>query len=303
MKKIILTAALAITTIGLFAQGSTTTTTTAPAAAGSELLSKKGEVFLPEAGDWAISFSATPFLNYFGAFLSNNGAQSPALNFLNGQQTIMGKYYVDNKTAYRALVRIGINSQGQDNIVSANNSTVASPTYVTDHGQYSQHFVGLGAGYEMRRGKTRLQGYYGAEFMFFLSGASDTYTYGNAYDATHQNVSLTNWGGANGITPTNGFGGSRTLAADGGSTFGINLQGFIGFEYFFMPKISVGGEYTWGITFASTGEGTLSVENANGTTSTTTTTNTGGSSNFSLDSGINSVWGGSNANLYITFHF
>jgi hypothetical protein len=295
MKKIILTAALAITTFGVFAQGS------------DQLVSKKGEMYLPESGDWAVSFSASPFLNYFGGFLSNAGAVAPTASFLNNNQTIIGKYYVDPQTAYRALVRIGINSQGQDNIVTANSSTPTSPTYATDHAAYAQHFVGLGVGMEKRRGKTRLQGYYGGEFMFFLSGSSDTYTYGNAYDKNDQLVNSTNWGGPLGITPqgTPSFSavGQRTLTNVAGSTFGISLQGFIGFEYFFMPKISVGGEYTWGITFQSTSTGSMSVEAANGNNSTTTSTNTGGSSSFSLDSGINSVWGNSGGNLYINFHF
>jgi hypothetical protein len=297
MKKIILTAALAITTLGLFAQGS------------DQLTSKKGEMYLPESGDWAISFSATPFLQYFGNFLSGATATNaaPTVNFLNGNQTIIGKYYVDNQTAYRGLLRIGINSFGQDNIVAANGSTLASPTYVTDHAAYAQHFVGLGAGYEKRRGKTRLQGYYGAEFMFYLSGNSNTYTYGNTYDSKDQNATSTVWGaGTTGynITPTGvSNSGSRTLTVAPGGTFGISLQGFIGFEYFIMPKISIGGEYTWGINFASTAQGSMSTETANGTTSTTTTTNTGGSSMFSLDSGLNTVWGGLNGNLYLNFHF
>jgi len=298
MKKLILTAALAISTIGLFAQGS------------DQLISKKGEMYLPESGDWSISFSATPFLTYFGGLLSNNGAVAPVLGFTNGgqtvNQTIIGKYFVDNQTDYRGLLRIGINSQGIDNYVTANPTVPPATTqqYVKDHAAYAQHFIGLGAGYEKRKGKTRLQGYYGGEFMFFLSGASDTYTYGNSFDKNDQNLISTPWGGPLGITPAAGaLTNSRPLSITQGSTFGINLQGFIGIEYFFMPKISVGGEYTWGITFASTTDGSVNTESANGTSSTTTTTNQGGGSLFSLDSGLNTVWGNSGGNLYINFHF
>ncbi|HWY98266.1 MAG TPA: hypothetical protein VNY36_04180 [Bacteroidia bacterium] len=292
MKKIILTAALAITTFGLFAQGS------------DQLISKKGEMYLPESGDWSVSFSAAPFLTYFGHFLSNAGATSPTVGFLNTNQTIIGKYYVDNQTAYRGLLRIGINSMGQDNLVAQDGSTSNPPAMVVDHAAYAQHFVGLGAGYEKRRGKGRLQGYYGADFMFFLSGSSLTYTYGNAFSSTYQTPTSTQWGGANGITPSGlNVTGVRTLTNTQGSTFGLSLQGFIGFEYFFMPKISVGGEYTWGIMFSSTGQGSMSSEAGNGTSSTTTTTNTGGSSMFSLDSGLNTAWGASTGDLYINFHF
>jgi len=291
MKKMIITAALAITSLSLFAQGS------------DQLVSKKGEQYLPESGDWAISFSAAPFLQYAGNLFSGATATNiaPTANFLNGNQTIIGKYFVDNQTAYRGLVRIGINSMGQDNIVAQDGSATGT---VTDHAAWAQHFVGLGAGYEKRRGKTRIQGYYGAEFMFALLGSSNTYTYGNSYSNTYQAPTSTTWGGANGITAgASGPAAARTLTNDQGSTFGISLQGFIGVEYFFMPKVSIGAEYTWGINFQSTGQGSMSVEAANGTSSTTTTTNTGGSSMFSLDSGINSVWGGANGNVYLTFHF
>ncbi|HTA82912.1 MAG TPA: hypothetical protein VK783_08265 [Bacteroidia bacterium] len=289
MKKIILTAALAITTFGVFAQGS------------DQLVSKKGEMYLPEAGDWAISFSATPFLDYFGAFLSNNGAQAPTASFLNGNQTIIGKYYVDAQTAYRGLLRIGINSQGLDNLVNDDASTAVPNPMTTDHWTASQHYIGLGVGMEKRRGKTRLQGYYGAEFMFALSGSDNTYTYGNAFTSSDQTPTSTP--GTTFIGANNGTPGSRTLTNDAGSTFAISLQGFIGFEYFFMPKISVGGEYTWGINFTSTSQGTMTQENGNGSTSTTVTTHTGASSSFSLDSGINNPWGAPAGNLYINFHF
>jgi len=297
MKKMIVTAALAITSLSLFAQGS------------DQLVSKKGEQYLPEAGDWAISFSATPILQYVGNMFSGATATNvaPAANFLNANQTIIGKYFVDNQTAYRGLLRIGINSMGQDNIVAQDGSTTGGT--VTDHASWAQHFVGLGAGIEKRRGKTRLQGYYGAEFMFFLAGTSNTYTYGNAYNSTYQAPTSTTWGNVaggnqNNITATGSApAASRILTNTQGGTFGISLQGFIGVEYFILPKISLGAEYTWGINFQSTAQGSMSVEAANGTSSTTTTTNTGGASMFSLDSGINTVWGGSNANLYLTFHF
>ncbi|MGP8214800.1 MAG: hypothetical protein ACLQQ4_04480 [Bacteroidia bacterium] len=312
MKKLILTATLAICALGLFAQGS------------DQLISKKGEMYLPESGDWSISFSADPFLNYFGNFLSSAGNHAPVLAFPDGNtNTIMGKYFVDNQTAYRGILRIGINSAGQDNYVNEDVTTAptppALPSTVTDHASWAQHFVGLGAGYEKRRGKTRLQCYYGGEFMFFLAGSSYTYTYGNAYTSTFQSPNSTTWSAPSptanlanpSITPI-GSGGpgtniegdvGRLLSVDYGSTFGLNLQGFIGFEYFFMPKISVGGEYTWGITFSSTGKGTENLEVANGSASTTVSASTGASSTFSLDSGLNSVWGNSGGDLYINFHF
>jgi hypothetical protein len=305
MKRNILTVALALTTLSVFAQGTTTTTTTSATTVtttGAPIVSKKGEVYLPEAGDWAISFSAAPFLNYLGNFMSGYTGGSnvaPTAQFLNGNNTIIGKYYVDAQTAYRGILRIGINSTGQDNLVNDDASTATPNPMVTDHWATANHFIGLGVGMEKRKGKTRLQGYYGAEFMFFLSGSSNTYTYGNAFTSSDQTPTSTVWP----VPANNTVPGSRTLAYDNGSTFGVSLQGLIGVEYFILPKISLGAEYTWGINFSSTGQGTVTQETGNGTTSTSTTTHTGGSSNFSLDSGINNPWGSPAGNLYINFHF
>jgi hypothetical protein len=289
MKRIILTAVLAISTVGMFAQTS-----------GGGLTSKKGEVYLPESGDWAIGFDANPFLTYFGQFLGNANV-APQAGFLNSNQTIIGKYFVDDHTAYRALIRIGIDHSGQDNLVTQDGYTGAPPVpFVTDHWSYSTHFIGLGAGMEMRRGKTRLQGYYGAEFMFYLMGSSNAYTYGNAFSSTNTTPTSTlTWG----ATPTSGATGSRVTEMDMGSTFGINLLGFIGCEYFVIPKVSIGAEYTWGVMFSSTGQGTTTTESWSGTADQSTTTHSGGTSMFGFDTGINTAFSTGSGHLYINFHF
>lgn len=82
-------------------------------------------------------------------------------------------------------------------------------------------------------------------------------------------------------------------------------MGFIGFEYFFAPKISIGGEYTWGIGFQSTSQGSYSVEELNPKTGAdqTDTYKTGGSSGFSVDNGLNTAFGSGTGSLYINFHF
>lgn len=319
MKKIILTATMAFCTVGLFAQSS------GSGSSGSGLMSKKGEMILPEAGDWAISFDASPFLNYFGNFLSGYTGKntSPTANFLNSaSQTIVGKYYVDAQTAYRGTVRIGFNTNSMTHLTTQDNQSASYPPQnatVNDKLTVSNHFIGLGAGMEKRKGKTRLQGYYGAELMFWLAGSGDsTMTYGNSYASsgtsagTSQTPTYYDW--AAGSEANYGlFSGGRTTSDKPGSMFGVSIQGFIGFEYFFMPKISVGAEYTWGINFWSQGEGTMKTEivysDASGNPADgTTTMKTGKSSHFGVDTGVNSMFGNAannigGANLNIIFHF
>ncbi len=324
MKKFILTGTLALFAAGLFAQ-QTDNSSSGPT-------SKKGEMYLPEAGDWAIAFDASPWLNYFGNFLSSAGNKAPTANFLTPNNTIVGKYYVDPQTAYRAILRIGVQSLSQSNTIASSTSITGTPpfgpapygTTVTDKENFANHFVGLGAGMEKRKGKTRLQGYYGAELMFWLSGSSATYSYGNAYNQTTDPSPLyTNpvLGGLWGSTPTttnmnSGYGNGRATAWNSGSVFGISALGFIGFEYFFMPKISIGAEYTWGINFQSVGQGSLTTEDINPAAPASTVSDKQiqpgtGTSGFSLDTGINSIFGNnesafgslSSADLNIIFHF
>jgi len=310
MKKVLIALGMTLSASGMFAQGGTTTTTsstTTTTSTTSNIMSKKGEMYLPQAGDWSISMDATPWLNYFGNMLSSHGNVAPYAAFLNGNQTIMGKYFVDNNTAYRALVRIGFTSaSNNEEIANSDTSTAFPRAQVEDKQSITSHFIGLGVGMEKRRGSTRLQGYYGAEVMLSISSAGNdtTFTYGNSYSAGANPMPA--W--YNPTTGTVESGLPRVTQYSAGSRFGINVVGFIGFEYFFMPKISIGGEYTWGIGFQSTSQGSYSVEEINPTNGKdqTDTYKTGGSSGFGFDTGLNSFWGNSamgSGNLYINFHF
>jgi hypothetical protein len=57
MKKSLTLLALVLGMSGAFAQ---------------DLTSKKGEPFLPEAGDWGLGIDANPFLEYAGNFFGNH---------------------------------------------------------------------------------------------------------------------------------------------------------------------------------------------------------------------------------------
>ena len=268
------------------------------------LTSKKGETILPEAGDWAIGFNATPFLNYVGNMLSSAGNTAATANWLNGDQTIVGKYYVNATTAYRASLRIGMGSTTQNAYVMQDGQTNPDPTVTTkDSWKKGYHNIVLGAGMEKRMGKTRLQGYYGAEAMIMLSGSDNTYTYGNAISSTDNTPTRQNFGSNN---PSAGEWITKNKA---GSTFGLGVRGIIGAEYFLFAKISIGAEYDWGVMFSSTGDGSQTAEyygiapNGQGAAAVQSiTTKTGGGSSFGVDTGINSGLTGTGS-LVLTLHF
>lgn len=229
-------------------------------ASAQDMNSKKGTPILPESGDWSIGISANSFLNYAGN-LMNGSNTAPSFNWLNNQ-VITGKMMKDANTAYRAQVRIGLGSstlKNQEVDLDGDGSADIDSVEIKSSGTN----ITLGAGIQKYRGKGRLQGIYGAEAAISLGGGK------------------TNW-------DANNF----SLEVKDGSTFGLAIRGFIGAEYFFAPKMSLGGEFGWGIGFSSTGEGEETL-NAGGTSSSV---KTGGASSFGLDT--DNVNGNISLNMY-----
>lgn len=268
MKKINLLLVAALITSGLFAQEQ------------QGLTSKKGEPFLPETGDWAISIDASPFLKYFGNFIGGNGINAaPTFEFLKSQ-SITGKYFIDSQSAYRASVRLGLSSDASTTKVA---SLTTASTQVDNKRTDTGSDIGLTAGKEWRKGKTRLQGFYGAEAGINLGSSGTKYTYGNALSSTNTT--------------------SRTTEDKSGTTFDIGVRGFIGAEYFVLPKMAIGGEFGWGVGLSTTGEGERTTESWVSGAATKATTKTGGNSSFGFDTDHkNSIFGPSGT-IRLTLHF
>ncbi len=279
-----------------------------------DLTSKKGEPFLPEAGDYAIAIDATPFFSYAKSFIGAGvGASSPSWNFATNNMTIWGKMYKDANTAYRAGVRLGFGSQSSRNnvtdLLNAQTNTVVTfpdqDVMVENKMKQSQTRVGLTAGIEKRKGKTRLQGFYGAEVGISFSSDKNKYTYGNALAATNAASTTVNVNAADEFfDPTTGLsmgnvgtpgiqgliGNARQTEMKSGAAFGIGVRAFVGAEYFMFPKISIGGEFGWGLGFNMQGKSKTTWEaigqsNAAGSVATTGSTTIEGakSSSFGID--------------------
>ncbi|MCU0434385.1 MAG: hypothetical protein MUC87_13105 [Bacteroidia bacterium] len=265
-----------------------------------DLTSKKGEPILPEAGDLAIGIDAMPLLDYFGNFIGGNGNNfgTPSWQFTNAAQMITGKMFVSPTMAYRGMLRIGFGSQTMKNFVTQDGSTATPPATVTDEMKMSGNFIGLGGGLEWRRGKTRLQGYYGAMAMVSFGSSKNTYTYGNPFTSTYTTPTTT----SDFLTGASGPAAARTTEEKFGSTIGFGLRGFVGAEYFVLPKLSVGGEFGWGLGLSRTGDGETTVESWNGTAATSTTTASAGNGSFGIDTD-NANFGMAPGALFIHFHF
>lgn len=268
------------------------------------LTSKKGEAFLPEAGDWALGFDGTPFLDYAGNMFNGNTANSVNATWVgnNPSMTIVAKHFKDESTAYRMKLRIGFGSTNTKNIHDTSNTSLTGE--ITDEMSTSAFNLTIGGGIEKRRGNTRIQGFYGAEMLISFGTSSESYTYADAGSGTIAggNVSQAIYTD-DFVAGTTTTGGERDLDNSNGSTFQLGLRGFAGVEWFISPKVSVAAEYGWGLAMSSTGDGERDTEEYMIATGATDFSNvqrkhtTGGNSSFGIDTDNN---GGV---ITIMFHF
>lgn len=246
-----------------------------------ELTSKKGVPILPEKGEYAIGIDAVPFFYYLGNMFNGNTSNGgPLFDFTgNYPMTFYGKYMVDAKTAYRVKLQIGYNSLTDKEFVTKDAATPDPDVQVEDKAKRNRTDIVLGFGLEKRRGKGRLQGIYGAEALIIYGAQKSTFEYGNSWNPTllHHTADF-------GDNYYMGNPDNIITEDKSGSSFGFGVRGFVGVEYFFAPKISIGGEFGWGLDIVSQGEGSTTFEYIDNTTATpfvdTKIINNAGGSNF-----------------------
>jgi len=326
MKKNVLLAAALMSSVFAVAQ---------EASSSEEVLSKKGHPVLPKAGDIALGFNAFPVIDFLGQVVrigSNNGvngSNSTVAFTQNANNNIVGKYFLDDKTAIR--VRFGLNSTSRTDrnlvldskaIFAAESGTqeeqqAASLLRVEDTRYSKTNNFTLALGYEKRRGYRRLVGVYGAELGFSRQNSKNDFVYANDFS----NEFTTHY------TTGGGFATQSTQNPNGGTVTRINsektagqwafgVRGFIGIEYFVFSKISIAAEYGFGYSFGATKRLTRTQETyLQGSTGAMVVKeeeididSPDASRGFGVDNGINSIFnrstiGGSSASLSLLFHF
>jgi hypothetical protein len=200
------------------------------------LKNKRGILILPQKGQYCLGLSANPFLNYFGNMVNGSANnQSPSAQFISNGM-IYGKYMKTNDYAYRASFRFGVNSNSTSIMVADATPGAALDAKVEDVISNNRTTLGLGFGFERRKGSTRLQGIYGLEgVLTYNSGNNMKYKYGNQLQNLDSGTIVV------------------TQRKDG-SVFGIGARAFVGIEYFFAPQISIGAELGYGLSFGLRGE-------------------------------------------------
>ncbi len=230
-----------------------------------DLKSKKGENYLPEAGDWAIGFNANNVFNYVGN--SFNGSTTNTIGSVanNGWQgTFVGKKFTSEAKADRYLVDFGVN---------VGTATAAAPAGSTQESKVSTSGfnMAVGLGKEWRRGKTRLQGFYGADLVLGIASS------GTKTEFTDSAAPTTN----------------LTTEVKSGLGLNVGARGFLGAEYFIFPKMAIGAQYTYNVGIAVAGASTTTVSPASGPS-----TESKGGSSFGFNIGNVGV-----ASMNLTLHF
>ena len=269
------------------------------------LTSKKGFKYLPEAGDYSIGTNADPFIKFSQNllnFANNTGVKVDGFNnagsadYVSGfNQVIVGKYFLTDKQAVR--VAVGINTERSITKTFGDNPVTPNATPNSDVIQLQKAATGkydwfMSAGMEYRRGHNRLQGFYGYEAALGFSNSGKTAnTYGVEYNQTAQDSGYFT------SNPT-----SRVLKTKAPLNVRIGLRGFVGVEYFFMPKMSVGAEFGWGFAYIKDfGKGRTVTNSAYETdvAGTTQTRSTG----FQIDQGTGSMLNQASSTIKLNFHF
>jgi len=263
--------------------------------APEKVVNKNGVAILPEAGDIAVGIDMVPFMNYVGNIANQTANNSYNGRFLSNGSTLFAKYFLQKDMAVRGRLMISNTTNQYKQYVQDDAALYADPNsadMVVDVRKYVAHDYILGVGVEKRRGKGRLQGFFGAELNLAFGSDKNVYTYGNNFSEINQNPTTNNFFTGN-IT-ANG----RLLEEKGNSYFGVGLGAFIGVEYFIMPNIALGSEMGWGINYTSFSQSTNTEEIWNGnTTEEITNLNSPGDKRFGY--GLNNP----TATLYLMFHF
>jgi hypothetical protein len=213
-------------------------------------VTKRGISYLPEAGDFALGVDAAPFLKYLGN-LFNQAGTNEAPTFGN-EYTIYGKYFIADNQAIRAQLALNFSKTKDKQTVPNDYELLVNPTNVNatavDVRNNIDNNIELRIGYELRRGKGRLQGFYGIDALVGYGNEKTSYDYANPITQANQSPSTADFAG--GTSHMN----NRLIEKNEGSKFAVGLGAFVGVEYFITSLISIGGEVGFDFRYGFRGQ-------------------------------------------------
>ena len=277
------------------------------------LRNKNGAAILPQKGDIAIGIDLAPFFTYAGnMFNDNTNNLAPSITFMNSTYNdvalgnvnapttsrVYGKYFLTDNSALRVSVEYtGVNDVDKIYVRddAAFSQNPLSNNKVVDQRQVKGSTVIIGLGFEKRRGYRRLQGFYGAGVYYIHQTYSANYQYSNPYAELNTNPTSHDFDGNVLVN------GDRVTERNYGNSLGLGLNGFIGVEYFILPKMSIGAELAWGMMYSSTNQSSETYETMEGSTGVVKDDITSPGSSFFGKGTMNPS--NASASMFLSFYF
>ncbi len=174
---------------------------------------------MPQAGDWGVGIDATPFFQYFGNLLSQNGnPYVPGFAFTAQYPgSLYVKYKPSSKTTLRMIINLGVS---YDVDRTPNNSNPA------EYNEYKTTALALGAIFGFEKNLSivgRVNAFYG-----FQGGV--------------QKIPFTSGTVTGKIEFTNKVNATQNYIEEGGNQLQFVAGGFGGLEFFFLPRVALAGE-------------------------------------------------------------
>lgn len=236
----------------------------------AQTTSKHGEEILPKKGSFGVMADLTPIVRPLVVLNHNESLYSKGL-FNNGK-TLGLKYFVKDDLALRFKFRFNnvsttFKALVDDDLESGN---VLEPIKLDESLKVKEYNYTFLLGVEKRRGEGRLQGVFGGETgVLFGNGMKMNYTYMN--EITDQNLNPTTTDFSDKTNINNITSSGRIKTQNNGYNFSYILRGFVGMEYYFLPKMSLGVEFAWGMDLSSQKDGIYTEEFWDATNSTVNT--------------------------------
>ena len=265
--------------------------------------------YLPEEGDFSISFSVTPLLKYAGNLFNNStdnslknlGGEPVTANIekwyhdINPDVSIMGKYMLTDNFGLRANIGLMFRNNYNNFYVQDDKAVSINPfdeTKLTDRSRDSKNGASVMLGAEYRLGHRRVQGVFSAGIRGGMQNTKSKYEYANQITSINQKPS-------SGFNTSDGYG-YRLLTRDNGRDYIMGLVCSAGVDWFVAPKVALGAEVNFTAYYLMGGQiYTISEGYNHVTKQVETRTDIKSPGDNTLYIGTDNVGG----SLYISFYF
>ena len=209
--------------------------------------------YYPEQGDFGIGIDGTPIFDYLGNLF--NGTNNNSLNI--GDQTLYFRYFLTDETAVRLRFHFRNHRHTNKEYVlddAARMLDENSTKQLEDMEIVREQDYKVAVGYQYFIDYRRVRGFFGGDLGYGREREKIEYQYGNTMNELNP-------------TPTSKFGAApngRYLEQHKGVVNSFFIGAFTGAEYYFHPKMCIGGELgiSYGVEF--TGQTWVSYETLDG---------------------------------------